>query len=261
MQTSFGYPSALGYEGEIVSENSRVKDAPALENIPFGRVIGYVGTTKNGYQLPSANKFVFDADLVTSNTIDLTVTIKTISNGEEVSTESDMAQVTYASSHANTIDLICAAIEALDSNLTATDDASDTDNRTIYVTHASNAVVIISDVTVAAGGSQAGVDYAFYGTLEGLAVKAPLEYNSDNTVYFKPNQMVGAMTQGIMTANCIDSTNLGSTLYAQFITATDEPRGSIRTSTDSGVAQVFSALSCALGASSGSLGNFEINRP
>lgn len=261
MQTVYGHPGKLTYVGDIVSQNKEVESAPALEKIHAGSIIGYVGTEIKGIQNPSANKFILSADTVTSNVINLKVTVKTVNGEKEVITTTAISPVTFTSTHAGTMNLIKAAIQTADSNLIATVDSSDANSRTIYVTHASNAVVIISDVLVTAGSSQATASYGFYGTLLAPALRAPYEANKDGSSYHPPTAMVGYMTKGTMTIKSIDAMNLSSSIYAQFIEDTNIPRGSIRTSSASGKATAFSAMKPNMKVSALSKANVKMNTP
>lgn len=257
MQTSYSSPNKYGYPGDIVSENKRVKGGPAVENLTPGTIGAYVGTAINGIQNPSSDKIIFSTALSSSNVIDGTVTWKTIDdNGNEVVNTDDIASVTYASSNANTLNLLKAAIELLDSKLTATVSGSDS----IIVTHDDYGVVILSDFAVT-GGSAVTVAYAFSGTLLGPIQRQPMEQNSDGTTDIKPREMAGCMTQGIMTIYSEDAMNLGSSMYAQFIDNGAILRGAVRTTSDSSKATAFSTLKPASSVSADSNGNVEINNP
>lgn len=255
MQTTYSAPNAKTYRGDIVSQNKRIKSAPALEKIKFGSVVGFVGTTMSGLQNPSPNKFTFSGSLGASNVCNLNVTVKTISNGVEVSTTTAISPVTYATSHAATMTAIKDAIELAATSVTAT-----VDTNSITVVDDNGAVVILDSVAIT-GGSAVTVTYDFDGTILGVAQRQPTELNDDGTAYIAPSEMVGAMTQGIMTIYSHDAMNLGSSLYAQFIEATGYTRGEIRTSTASSKAKAFSTLKPYETVSSGNLANVEINNP
>lgn len=89
-------------------------------------------------------KLVFSGDLVASNTI----------NGKIRGLS--IAQVTYASSHANTMSLIIAAINALP-GVSASLDTTDTNSRTILIVSTDDMAVTGSNWVVAAGVGQATV--------------------------------------------------------------------------------------------------------
>jgi uncharacterized protein YaiE (UPF0345 family) len=97
-------------------------------------------TTKD---LNVTSKVVWDADFVTSNTIDVSV-------GGVSAT-----QVTFATSHANTMTLVIAAVEAI-ANISCELDATDANGRTILITKDGRNTAIGTVVeAVAAGAGQA----------------------------------------------------------------------------------------------------------
>jgi hypothetical protein len=144
-QLNYDDQAALMLGKQLYTRKSTVDSPVALSSIPvgFGTVYGDVGA--NTTRLPTTSKSVllFDADFVASNTIDLDV------NGVSI------AQVTYATSHDNTADLLVAAIDALD-GIACVLDSDDANNRTFIVTSTSDVAVVITSVVVAAGASQAG---------------------------------------------------------------------------------------------------------
>lgn len=255
MQTSYSANSTLTYRGDVITKE-RVKTAPAKENILFGSGLGYTGTSMLGLQNPSPNKITFSVAADASTVVNGTVTVKTFTDaGVEVSTSQAIAPVTYAVSAANTYALVKAAIELLDSNLTAT-----VTGDTITVIHSSQAVVILSAFT-AAGGSAITISYQFDGTILGCAPRAPIEQNSDGTVYYKPGMMVGAVTKGIMTIYSEDAMTLGSSIAIQHMANGAIARGEVRTTTDSGKATAFTSLKPLSVVSADTLANVEINLP
>jgi len=264
MQTSYGYPSSKTFAGDIVSEDKRVKSYPALENLSFGSIAGYVGTEILGIQNPSPNKFTFSGDLVASNVINGKVTIKTISNGAEVSTTYTISPVTYATSHAATMTALKTAYQdaATSAGLALTLDTSDANGRTFKAVATDNAVVIFSDIVVTAGAGQATVTYYFDGTLMGFVNKQACERDPvTGTYYVSPQNVCGLMTQGIMTVTSIDAVDMSSTIYAQFIDNSTTKRGMVRTSTDSGKAVVFTGAKPQDKVSAGALCDIELNLP
>jgi len=264
MQTSYGYPSSKTFAGDIVSEDKRVKSYPTLENLSFGSIAGYVGTEILGIQNPSPNKFTFSGDLVASNVINGKVTIKTISNGAEVSTTYTISPVTYATSHAATMTALKTAYQdaATSAGLALTLDTSDANGRTFKAVATDNAVVIFSDIVVTAGAGQATVTYYFDGTLMGFVNKQACERDPvTGTYYVSPQNVCGLMTQGIMTVTSIDAVDMSSTIYAQFIDNSTTKRGMVRTSTDSGKAVVFTGAKPQDKVSAGALCDIELNLP
>lgn len=262
MRTSYGAQDSLTYEGDIISLDRNVESAPAKENIYPGLGIGFVGTSRLGYQHPSSNKILAAGALVEDNVINGNVTIKTFdANQVEVSTTHAIAPVTYAVGNDETWLAIKAAIELLDAKLTATIDVTP-NTRGITVTHSEQAVILMDTWVVTLGVGQTTFSYSFDGTIDGPAVRQPVEAQSDGTVYYKPTTMVGAMTQGKMTVKFVDASNLASALAVQHIVnGTTKPRGSIRNTTDSGKATAFTSMKVCLGAGALEKGNVQLNNP
>lgn len=261
MQTSYGSPSELTYAGDIVSDNKRVKGYPALEKLYFGKVVGYPVAYANlndiKVQHPSSNKLTFSTTLGASNVVNGKLTIKTIDeNGNEVITTYAMLPVTYAVSHASTMQDIADALDVASGG----NAVFVISGNSITVKAEENAVVILSNFAVT-GGSAVTVSYTFDGTLLGVVERQPTELNDDGTAYIKPTEMAGVMTQGIMTVKSKDAMNYTSSIYTQIIEETGITRGTIRTSTASGNAIAFSSLVPNGVASAGALVNVEINKP
>lgn len=259
MRTSYGPQAAMGREGDIVSLHKDGFSAPAKENIYPGRVVGFTGTERLGYQHPSPNKFTLSGTL-SSGTVDLNVEIKTFVDGVETTTGAvPIGQVTYSGSHATTMGLIEAAIELLvdaqgDLKLAAT-----VDTNSITVVHSDQAVIILSG-----GASSQGLTftYPFDGTIDGPVDRGPVEAQADGTVYYPPGTPVYAMTQGKMTVTFVDASDLSSALAVQHIAnGTTKPRGAIRNTTDSGKATAFTSMKVAVGAGALAKGNVQLNNP
>lgn len=242
MLTNFNYPASVSDEGYLLDpDDHRVKSFPVAEHIPFGRVIGTVSLDGSMGQLPSPNKFVFSADLIASNVIGGNVTILSYDSlGVLTSVPMAISPVTFATSLANTMVGIKAAIETLDPKLTANIDTTDVNNRTIYVTHSDNLVVILSGFGVTAGTSQANVAYTFFGKLIGVTVIANRQPDSNGVRQYRARDEAGVLTEGRVVVKPIDYTDINSTVFVQFI---DQPgvatRGTIRNSSSSGNAISF----------------------
>jgi len=262
MITNFGYPNAKTYAGDITSKDSTVVGGVAcVENIPFGSVVGFIGTTCSAIQAPAPNKVTFDINFEGSNVINANVTIKTLdANNKEVITTTAISPVTYATSNANTYALLKAAIEAVDtdSKLTATIDAS---AKTVVLTHSDNFVVYLSGVAVTAGTNQAVATYSFSGTLLGPVPKATVERDSNGVAQYTPGMICPWLEKGSMYITSIDAMTLASSVYVQFIDNDTTKRGALRTGTDSGKAMAFSSLVPDSTVSAGELANMKINKP
>jgi hypothetical protein len=161
--------------------------------------------------------FWLDADLVTSNTIDAVIAY---ANG----TIDNMAQVTFATSHSNTVDLVEAALAAMPGIASAA--AVDTAKHIIRVVPAEQFDNIIdianSSMTVAAGASQAGVTLrtleAWNELFEGIAIhthKAPssLAQAGVNDAKYNVNDAVNVLHQGAAWVETSKAVNSGSKGY------------------------------------------------
>ena len=107
---------------------------------PGDLVFSYKGDAVAYGYLADTAKTVFSADFVASNTINGTI------NGVAI------AQVTYATSHANTMTLLINAVKAL-AGVECVLDSTDANGRTILIRTKGAAITV--DFTVAAGASQA----------------------------------------------------------------------------------------------------------
>jgi len=127
--------------------------------IGFGKpVFGYVGDEKKAYSFYNdVGKIVFDADFVANNVITITV------NGE------DAADVTYDTSHDNTMDLLVAAVSALTGVECALDPA-DTDNRTLLIRVKGATAAVAEAVTGGAGQATGTVTYGSGQVFVGVAM-------------------------------------------------------------------------------------------
>lgn len=241
LSNNYGYPTALQIEGYTLDPNTeKVKSIPAAENIPFGRVVCVVDPGQDVCQLPGSNKLAFSANLVAANTIDGSITMTTInSDNVSITTTTPIPQVTFATSHLNTMNLLIAAIQTISPSLTATLDTTDTNNRTIYVTSSDGSVVQLSALVVGAGASQATVSYNFQGFLKGIAVWTNRQPDTYGVSQYVATDVVGVITQGRVIVKPIDATDAYSNVYVQIIATNDAARGTIRNSADSGRAIPF----------------------
>jgi len=144
----------------------RIESYVAQEIIPMGYpIFGYEGDADDAHLLHiDQGKLVFDADLITDNSI--SVTVNTLN-----------AVVVFATDHDTTMDLLVTAIEALDSTFICTLDSTDTDNRTLLITTKGATAAVAGVVTL--GVSQAGVvvtlQLSEYLVFLGVAIKLDKE--------------------------------------------------------------------------------------
>jgi hypothetical protein len=125
MQTSYNTNMSVANPGMIADATfDMIESFQAYEEIGLGKGI----VKRDGYdlvgRLPKANKstLVFSGDLITDNVVNLKV------NGTSI------APVTFSGTHAATMALLIAAIEALTTKVVdAYLDTSDTNNRTLII--------------------------------------------------------------------------------------------------------------------------------
>lgn len=138
---AYGFPDSR-LLGLTQSENYEVNGLTAAVGTikPGDLVFAYKGESNAYKYLADTAKTAFSADFVTSNTINGTV------NGVAI------AQVTFATSHANTMALLINAVRAL-TGVEAVLDSTDANGRTLLIRTKGAAITV--DFTVAAGASQA----------------------------------------------------------------------------------------------------------
>jgi hypothetical protein len=173
------------------------------------------GSQATGYaEYAISTLFWLDADLVTSNTVDAVIAY---ANG----TIDNMAQVTFATSHSNTVDLVEAALAAMPGIASAA--AVDSAKRIIRVVPAQQFDNVLdvanSSMTVAAGASQAGVTLraleAWNELFFGIALHthlAPTQVAVANAAY-AINDAVNVLHQGCAWVETALAVNSGELAY------------------------------------------------
>jgi hypothetical protein len=139
---AYGFPDTARL-GVVDSNHMEMDSCPAgvATLVPGDLLFSYDGENKVYPLYADTAKTVFSADFVTSNTINGTV------DGVAI------AQVTYATSTLNTMNLLIAAVNAL-AGCQAVLDTTDATNRTLLIRKKGVASFVV-DFTVAAGASQA----------------------------------------------------------------------------------------------------------
>lgn len=219
MQLTYPSSQAAGFAGlKVDSALMHYTDSKkANGNIDFGKGViasSYAGAVKS----PTRNRLTltFSTDLVTSNTINGSI------NGTAIS------QVTYASSHSNTMDLIKTAIETVLTTLSLTGTVTvNATARTITVllTGASeNGTLLAASWVVAAGASQATVTPTYHTgvVFRGVAEHQHMERRSDQTVGYKDGDMVGVTMKGRIWVTVRDAVADGDDAYMTLATTGEE---------------------------------------
>lgn len=178
----YGYLEEAG-PGVIYGISPRkVESFAAKEIIPMGYpVFGYEGDVDECWLLKlDGDKVVFDADLVTDNSIAISV------NG-------DTGTVAFDTDHDTTMDAIVTAIEALDPNYIADLDSTDANNRTIHVTTKGEVATVT--MTVTGGASQATAtitsQLSDYLVFLGVAIKVDKEPVENSVTGRSDNYAIG----------------------------------------------------------------------
>lgn len=260
-QLSYGFLMEVASAGLLADCGFKNCLSPrAYEDIPIGRGVAKVVGEDMTVRLPNQNlsTIVFDADLVTSNEIDGDI------NGVAIAT------VTFAVSHLNTMNLIAAAIEALDANLTAT--VGGANNRTITIVgNADSETIAAANWVVTLGASQAGVTETntTSDTLYGVALRIQNKTNlldangSAGPAPYYEGEAVSMLTKGrvyVYVENAVDSDDPVYLRYVQGGDA-DELVGQFRSDADGGDAFLVENARWIWGASADGLAVLEINMP
>jgi len=214
MQLNYNLNMSEAYEGLIATlEATNVKSGAAEGDVEFG--FGVVNGTDDEKQvkLPHSEvaTIVFDADFVTSNTIDLDVNTVSIT------------QVDFDTDHDTTAANLVIAIAAL-SGVTCELDSGDVNNRT-FIVKAINTDIAIANVVVAAGASQAGstVTYSNDEIFRGIAIHTHKMANKTNsTANYADKEAVGYLTKGVIWVPTTVAVNNDEAVY---VIITGDDRG------------------------------------
>ena len=181
METAFDGMTADSYQNRNV-----ISRAVEFAAVVFGLGLVYGTDKEKQVALPynQTSSILFDADFVTSNTIDLDV------NGVSIAT------VTFTTDHDTTAALLVVAIAAL-TGVTCVLDSTDATNRTFIIT-AIGTDIAVTNIVVAAGGSQAG-GVATNSTVDvfaGIAGHEHKQADSDGVVNYKVTDAVNVVNEG-----------------------------------------------------------------
>ena len=177
----------------IAPATARIDSFTATEDIEFGYpVFSYPGEKKAyAYHLDTAS-LVFDADFVTSNTIDITV------NGEA------MGQVTFTTDHDTTAGLVVDGLNAM-TGVEAVLDTGDVTNRTFLIR--SKGVTSVVSATVLLGESQATgtPSYESAQIFVGMCLRTMMP--SSGTAKYILTEEVNVLERGKLWAECDKAVN------------------------------------------------------
>ncbi len=226
LQTDYNLYMEEAYAGMIENAypNKNTISRAAEEAIAFG--LGVVRGTDPEKQcrLPKLDnaKLVFDADFVTSNTINLKV------NGVAIT------EVTFDTDHDTTAGLLVNAIAAL-TGVTCILDSADANNRTFLI-EAEGTDIAVTDVVVAAGASQAGstVTYSTDDVFIGVARHEHKMSNLINEVNYKVKEAVNVLNEGGIWVYTTEAVAVDDTAY--LVAAAGDDRGKFNKTSSGNIA-------------------------
>lgn len=228
--------------------------------IPVGSGVAKVFGKDNQARLPAANQGVvlFDADFVTSNTIDMDI------NGVAIT------QQAFDSDHDTTAIALAVKIAAHAAVSTCILDPNDANNRTFIITSADDLVITVTNIVVAAGASQAngvftaGTRDALYGIAHWTQALEGGLPNVEAIPQYGDKKLANILRRSSLYVQFETAFDPDSdTLYCRFIAGgSTELIGQFRNDTDSGKAFVISGnFMVKTTLTAAGLGIIEINRP
>lgn len=257
-QLSYPFLMDVGSVGLLADSGFRNVLSPiAFESFNVGLGLAKVIGEDYVVRLPQSNlsTIVLNADLVTSNVINVTV------NGVA------LAPITFATSHLATMNAIAAAILAQPNIASAV--VGGTNNRTITVTATEGNVAVVNSFVVTLGASQATATITnttqdtFYGVGARTQNKPnPLnpEGSFGNPVYLQ-GDCVSLLTRGRVYVGVEQTVTSDSPVYWRFAANGLLLPGGFRADSDSGRAVLIPGARYTVGATSGSVATLEINLP
>ena len=223
LQTNYNLYMEESFPGMIVDSypNKNTISRAAEEAIAFA--LGVVQGTDVAKQcrLPKLDNasLLFDADFVTSNTIDLDV------DGVSIT------QVPFDTDHDTTADNLVIAIAAL-TGISCILDSGDANNRTFLI-ESEGVDIVVDNVVVAAGASQAVgvVTYSTDDVFIGVARHEHKMSNSEQISLYKITDAVNVMDEGLIWVYVTEAVAIGEAAY--LIAAAGADRGKFtKTSTN-----------------------------
>lgn len=252
MQGSYPFNPAVALQGQKADIGfDYVVSGPAASAIEFGHGVISSNQKTGGARVPSRNKAVitFSADLVTSNLINGSI------NGTAI------AQVTFASSHSNTMTLIKTAIETVLTalGLTGTVTKDDTARTlTILLTGSETTSLLLTSWAVTAGGSQATttLSHTSDGFFRGVALHQHKNVRADGTHGYAASEVVSIMRRGRVWVVAAETVAENDDAYLVLATSGSEGRFG-KTSTGN----LATGGKFVTGATAGNLAMLDLNLP
>lgn len=242
-----GYPNAYIPGVTTAQQGDRISSgiSPAALSDPFGRAMVSVQSDSAKVRFPIANyvTLTFSGDLIASNVINMNVVSRYFTAA--ASETNAMAQVTYAVSHDNTMDLIATALEAVEGVLSV--EVGGANNRSLFITADDDTELNITDAVVTLGLSQATItvsrgttdDQRFRGIVTQTYSAVQNFYTGEGS-YLPANTSVSLTFQGqlaALTEGAVTLANTGAPLpvYMRFLASGgNDVTGALRTTSDTG---------------------------
>lgn len=232
-QTTFNSDLNALTEGQIVSDrfNSKIISGEVNDSngIALGRFMGANNTAQTLFQnlYSDTAVSVLSGDLVTSNSVAVTLNINGVSNV--------LTATVFSSDHDTTMGLIEAKLEALTGVASAT--VSDANNRTMTVLADVGYDIYFEDFTVTLGAGQATATLSntCSSVILGPSVQEELAPDSSGNVTFANTEAVGAMRKGNIAVQCDGTINPSGSVFVRFFeeSASNKKRGMLSTAAGS----------------------------
>jgi hypothetical protein len=203
-QTAYSYDFDDGQVGQIADGNRRIESFVNTDSsdIEFGRGVAFGSDAefncKNFYQ--EIATITFSADFVADDDIDISI------NGDAITT------VSYASSHADTLAAVIAAVDGLD-GVTAVTGGGRIVTVTRAVLAADTSADILAVVAITSGGAGTATAATVYTTGASYAGCSVLNQNEDGNI--SQYYALGLMTQGVIWGELVDAITpaVGGSVY------------------------------------------------
>lgn len=254
-QLDYGFLMEIASEGLLADCGFKNCLSPrAFADIPIGRGVAKVVGEDMAVRLPAQNESVvtLDADLVTSNEIDISV------NGTALAT------INFNSDHDTTMDDIATALANLDEVATAV--VSGTNDRILTITAEQGEVVVVDSFVVTEGASQATATIenetqdSFYGVALRIQNKENLN-DRDGTTGSAPyyqGDAVSMLTRGRVYVQVTQAVSSDDPVYMQYV---GSEAGRFRMDDNGGEAILVPDARFIFGAGEDELAVLEINMP
>lgn len=262
-QTTYSPDRAPGFAGQLLGiGNPWIRAGLALAAISFGLGIVIAAAGGQAVRLPNVNDAdaVFNADLVTSNVINGSITV---TDKDGVATVTALSPTTFATDHATTMAAIAAKLAAVTGVASAV--VGGGSNRTLTVNATGDYAIALSAFVVTLGGSQATVTYAerTTDTFTGVALhqhKPPSTING--VARYEAAESVDVLEQGDAFVYVEGTVKETDPVYLRYrANGVGKDVGQFRVDSDSGRAVLVTGVRFAAGRTGAGIVAMRVNRP